>query len=236
MIGGSTNNLGVSVIIPLLNEAAYVKSCIRMLQKNSEVTNTEVLFVDGGSTDESLQRIAENSNYPILKSKPGRALQMNIGAKSASNSILYFLHIDSIPPKGFDRLILEKVTEGVTAGCFQMRFNHRHWALSLAGYLTQFNYPICRGGDQSLFIQKSLFHKMKGYNENYPICEDNEFTDRLYRQHNFVVLKEQITSSARRFEQNGILYLQCIYSMIHLMRWIGIPPKSLHSMYKSLVK
>ena len=44
-----------------------------------------------------------------------------------------------------------------------------------------------------------------------PFCEDNEFTDRLYRQHNFVVLKERITSSARRFEQNGILYLQCIH-------------------------
>ena len=161
---------------------------------------------------------------------------MNIGAKSASNSILYFLHIDSIPPKGFDRLILEKVTEGVTAGCFQMRFNHRHWALSLAGYLTQFNYPICRGGDQSLFIQKSLFHKMKGYNENYPICEDNEFTDRLYRQHNFVVLKEQITSSARRFEQNGVLYTQLIHGIVHLLRALGASPICLHRFYKRCIQ
>ena len=35
-----------------------------------------------------------------------------------------------------------------------MKFDAEHWALKLAGYFTRFNHPFCRGGDQSLFIEK----------------------------------------------------------------------------------
>ena len=146
MIGNSTNKEGVSVIIPLINEESFVERCITILQERIQEKTTEVIFVDGGSTDQSVLLLA-SSPFKLIKSSAGRAVQMNRGAKDARNPILYFLHIDSIPPLGFDRIINEEIKKGTTAGCFQMRFDHQHWALQLAGYFTRFNLPFCRGGD-----------------------------------------------------------------------------------------
>ena len=106
-------------------EAPYVKSCIRMLQKNSEVKNTEVLYVDGGSTDESAQRIAENSKLSHFKThtKTWSRFTNEHRRKNQLQILFCIFYISTVShQKGFDRLILEKVTEGVTAGCFQMRF------------------------------------------------------------------------------------------------------------------
>ena len=174
----------------------------------------------------------ESQPFKLIKSMTGRSVQMNRGAKEARNPILYFLHIDSIPPMGFDRIIKEEIGKGTTAGCFQMRFDHQHWALQLAGYFTQFNLPCCRGGDQSLFIQKQRFQQMKGYNEYYTIYEDNEFTNRLYLQGTFKVLSPILISSARRFEQNGVLYTQLIHGIIHLLRALGASPSRLQRFYE----
>ena len=235
MIGNSTNKEGVSVIIPLLNEESFVERCITILQERIQEKTTEVIFVDGGSTDQSVSLLA-SSPFKLVKSSAGRAVQMNRGAKEARNPILYFLHIDSIPPLGFDRIINEEIKKGTTAGCFQMRFDHQHWALQLAGYFTQFNLPFCRGGDQSLFIQKQLFQQMEGFKEHCPICEDNEFTDRLYREGTFKVLPSILISSARRFEQNGVLYTQLIHGIVHLLRALGASPIRLHRFYKRYIQ
>lgn len=234
MIGNSTTKEGISIIIPLLNEECFVERCIAVLNRHIQEKTTEVIFVDGGSTDQSLALLA-SSPYRLIKSDAGRAVQMNRGAKEARNSILYFLHIDSIPPIGFDRIIKEEVAKGRTAGCFQMRFDQQHWALQLAGYFTQFNFPICRGGDQSLFIQKQRFQQMKGYNEYYTIYEDNEFTNRLYRQGTFKVLSPILISSARRFEQNGVLYTQLIHGIIHFLRLLGVSPSRLQCFYRQYI-
>lgn len=235
MIGNSTNKEGVSVIIPLLNEESFVERCITILQERIQEKTTEVIFVDGGSTDQSVLLLA-SSPFKLIKSSAGRAVQMNRGAKEARNPVLYFLHIDSIPPLGFDRIINEEIKKGTTAGCFQMRFDHQHWALQLAGYFTRFNLPFCRGGDQSLFIQKQRFQQMEGFKEHYPICEDNEFTDRLYREGTFKVLPSILISSARRFEQNGVLYTQLIHGIVHLLRALGTSPTRLQRFYKRYIQ
>ena len=52
-----------------------------------------------------------------------------------------------------------------------MRFDHQHWALQLAGYFTRFNLPFCRGGDQSLFIQKQRFQQMEGLKNITPFVK-----------------------------------------------------------------
>ena len=60
MIGISTNKKGVSVIIPLLNEESFVERCITILQERIQEKTTEVIFVDGGSTDQSVSLLASS--------------------------------------------------------------------------------------------------------------------------------------------------------------------------------
>ena len=236
MTGNSTNKVGISIIIPLLNEELYVEKCIKILHQHILGRNTEIIFIDGGSEDKSILLIENFSHHKLIKSKSGRAIQMNLGAKEARYPILYFLHIDSIPPKGFDQIIEEQINNGIKAGCFQIRFEPSHWALSITSFFTRFNWKICRGGDQSLFIEKTLFEEMKGFNEHYPICEDNEFTDRLYQSGNFKVVDRVLISSSRRFNKNGVLFLLFLHGIIHLMRFLGVSPIQLNRFYRHFVK
>jgi len=226
----------ISVIIPVFNEAKNIEALLGYLNQNStQKLISEILVVDGGSTDGSQKIVSEFSvKHPIVKgldSQKGRAKQMNFGAAQANGRILYFLHADSFPPKNFDQSIIEAIREGATSGCFKMKFDSSHWWLQLAGWFTQFNWKVSRGGDQSLFVEKNIFEHLKGYNEDFIIYEDNELIYRLYKQGMFKVIQRSLTTSARRFESNGIWSLQFHFMVIHLRKFFGAPPKKLEAYY-----
>ncbi|MBP1839214.1 TIGR04283 family arsenosugar biosynthesis glycosyltransferase [Formosa algae] len=222
----------ISILIPVLNEAENLQELIPYLLKNSSTQNIkDIIIVDGGSTDGTKNIIQHFSQVKLVQSEKGRAKQMNFGAKIAKGDILYFLHADSFPPKDFDKDILERINTKTQAGCFKMSFNSSHWWLKLAGWLTRFSWKISRGGDQSLFITKSLFNALNGYNESYIIYEDNHLIHRIYNASNFAVIQKNITTSARRYQTNGIWNLQYHFMVIHLKYRLGHPPNLLYNYY-----
>lgn len=226
----------ISIIIPILNEAEIIENLLNHLQKNStENISSEIIIVDGGSTDGSQNKVSKFSNITLINSDKGRAKQMNVGATHAKGNILYFLHADSFPPLFFDSYILKEVEKGNQAGCFAMKFDSKHWWLKIAGWFTQFNWKMCRGGDQSLFVTKSLFNKIGSFNENFSIYEDNDFIRKLYARNAFVVIKKWLITSARRYKNNGMWKLQFHFLIIHLKKLFGASTESLNAYYKKHV-
>ena len=157
----------ISVVIPVYNEAKILHSFLMYLQEMNSKNIMEFLVVDGQSTDDSKAIVLEFSKkytkFKGIDSPKGRAVQMNTAAAQAKGTILYFLHADSLPPKEFDAHILKAVGNQFKSGCFRMKFDSPHWGLKIAGWLTQLNWKSCRGGDQSLFIEKNLFEQVGGY-------------------------------------------------------------------------
>ncbi|MBM1104709.1 TIGR04283 family arsenosugar biosynthesis glycosyltransferase [Aurantibacter crassamenti] len=225
------NSPQISVIIPVLNEASTIANLLLYLLRYSSVKNIkEIIVVDGGSTDYTVAE-AEKQNVKVIHSIKGRSIQMNCGAKHASGSILYFLHVDTLPPNNFDISILTAINAGAQAGCFRMKFDSDSKFLNAFACLTKLNYKICRGGDQSLFITKTLFEKTGGFNENYLVYEDNEFTDRLYELVDFKILPRHVITSARRYKEKGEVKLQYHFGMMHLKNYMGAGPDKLHEYY-----
>ena len=222
----------ISIIIPVLNEETGIVRLLDHLKNNAAFANNEIIIVDGGSTDKTPELVKKYSGVVFLSSEKGRAKQMNTGAKNAKFETLYFLHADSFPPPNFDQFILDKIESGNEAGCFQMKFDMDHWWLNLMGWFTKFNHKACRGGDQSLFISKSLFKELGGYNETFVVYEDNEFIGRLYKRKEFEVIPESITTSARKYEEIGVWKLQYCFANIYLRRLMGASPEELHQYYK----
>ena len=72
--------------------------------------------------------------------------------------------------------------QGNLAGCFCMKFDKNHWWLNLMGYFTKFNHKSCRGGDQSLFVEKELFKDIGGFDESYIVYEDNDIIKKTLRE------------------------------------------------------
>ena len=232
----------LSIVIPVLNEANTIGKLLSHLIKNSSSKNiSEIIIVDGGSTDktrEIINKFVTSSDskyselYRVVDSKKGRAIQMNIGASQATGNILYFLHADSFPPKNFDQLIINEVEKGNLAGCFKMKFDHRHWWLRLASWLTHFHWRACRGGDQSQFISTKLFEKIGGFDEDYIIYEDNILINELFKRKQFVVIQEWIITSARLYERVGIWTLQYHFWAIYVKRWFGASADDIYAYYK----
>ena len=191
-------------------------------------------MVDGGSTDASLN-LAKNAGAKTMSSTQGRAAQMNLGAKNAQGDILYFLHVDTLPPKGFDTNIIEARQSGFEAGCFQMKFDSESRFLGFFAWFSRLNLKLCRGGDQSLFITKRLFENLDGFNEAYRIYEDNEFIGRLYEQTQFKILRQHVKTSARRYERKGKFVLQYHFGVIHLKNRLGAGPDQLYKYYRQYI-
>ncbi|NJB71869.1 rSAM/selenodomain-associated transferase 2 [Saonia flava] len=227
-----SNPVNISIIIPVLNEEENIGKLLSYIKNNSSPKNIkEILVVDGGSKDKTVT-ISNTHAVNILHSEKGRPIQMNLGAKNAKGDILYFLHADTLPPKNFDESIVKAVKSGYNSGCFRMCFDTKNPFLRFFAALTRLNHKICRGGDQSLFVKKSIFNQLNGYNESYLIYEDTEFIGRLYGVTNFIVLPEKVITSARKYRKNGAFRLQFHFGMIHLKNLLGANPKELHSYYK----
>jgi rSAM/selenodomain-associated transferase 2 len=224
----------LSIVIPAWNEEACIGRTLEsILAITGMRSDTEIILSVSG--DDRTADIAAGFPVTVCRSEKGRAIQMNTGASLASGSILYFLHADTIPPPSFCDDILDAVHQGRQAGCFQMNFDDPHWIMQLFGWFTQFPLPICRGGDQSLFITRELFTQIGGFNQSLQVMEDIEIIERIQRQAVFHILDNRVTTSSRKYHDNGILKLQAVFGTIHLMYALGCSQEDIREFYRNSV-
>ena len=242
-MGQSNSKYTISIIIPVYNEAETIGSLLHYLVENTNAPHlAEILVVDGGSDDGTQQIVTDIArsvpfSIELVPSQKGRAIQMNTGAEKASGSILYFLHADTFPPKGFDTVLMTHVEKGYQAGCFRMKFDSSHLLLRCTQWFTRFNFKLCRGGDQSLFVTKETFQLLNGFDERYIVFEDCEFINRLYDHGHFTVIPDHVVTSARKYQKMGAWKLQYHFAVIHLKYWLGVRYDGLHDYYqKHIIK
>lgn len=227
----------VSVIIPTYNETASMKATIQGLRQYDERgLIKEVIVVDGGSTDDTVQVARSAGAKVVACPQKGRAAQMNCGASFANEKILYFLHADTIPPKNFTADILKVLNEGAVSGCFRLAFDHKHWFLKTCCWFTRFNINAMRFGDQSLFVTKKVFHATGGFREDLLMMEDQEIIHRIKQYGKFNVMDAVATTSARKYLDNGIFRMQAVFFYIWLLYYLGYSQEYLLKLHRKLIR
>ena len=225
----------ISVIIPAYNEEQNIVRTVESVEKRAGQFVEEVIVVDGGSKDETVRQAKKTSATVISSPQKGRAAQMNYGAAKAKAELLYFLHADTIPPELFDKKIVDAAVNGYKAGCFRLSFDSEHFLLKFYAWCTRFDIDAFRFGDQSLFVQSELFNSINGFKEDHIVMEDQEIIKRLKKQSSFKVLKESVTTSSRKYNKNGVIKLQLIFTLIFMLYKAGVSQSKLVLIYKKLI-
>ena len=161
---------------------------------------------------------------------------MNKGASVAKHDLLYFLHADSIPPNNFTTQILRAYKNGAKSGCFRLAFDYEHWFLKANAWFTRFNVNAVRFGDQSLFVTKNIFQKSGGFREDLLMMEDQEIIHRIKKYGRFKVMNDYVTTSARKYLDNGIYRLQAIFFRIWFLYYLHYPQERLLKLHRKLVR
>lgn len=229
--------LSISIIIPTINEAEHIGKLIHLLQSlQPKSLLKEITVVDAGSTDETV-RIAEDLGVNVIKSKiKSRAVQMNEGAKAAQGDLLYFIHADTTPLTTLLEDIDRAVQNNYGAGCYRLTFDKQHWFLKFNSWFTRFDIDGVRYGDQSLFVQKTLFEKVGGFRNDYLLFEDNEIIKRVKGKAKFIIMEKSVITSARKYRKHGVFKLQFVYYFIYLLYSLGFSQKKLVGVYLYFLK
>lgn len=227
----------ISVVIPTYNEAACIRSTIRTLWEHDTATLIrQIIISDSGSTDGTVEAAKAEGVEVVRSPQKGRSAQMNYGASLASGELLYFLHADTLPPKGFTQDMLHAVQSGFAAGCYRLSFDYDHWFLKANCWFTRFDVDAIRFGDQSLFVTRQAFQAAGGFCEQHVVLEDQHLVKKLKKRGRFAVLKRSVVTSARKYRENGVYKTQSIFFLIYFLYRLGYSQQKLVKIYRRLIR
>jgi rSAM/selenodomain-associated transferase 2 len=228
----------LSIIIPVLNEAATIEGALRALHAVRNLGregdhDCELIVVDGGSEDDTVARSTPLADA-VLQAPRGRATQMNAGATVARGDVLLFLHADTQLPDNAAALICEGLDQTLRVwGRFDVAIDGRPAMLKLVAMLMNLRSRMSgiATGDQAIFVRRSVFHALDGY-PNQPLMEDIEISRRLKTLSRPLCLREKVRTSGRRWEQYGVWRTIFLMWRLRFQYWLGKRPEELARAYR----
>lgn len=219
----------ISVVVPVLDEADGIEAVLRSVR---EPGIAEVVVVDGGSTDDTTLR-AEGFADVVLHTPRGRALQMNAGARATRGDVLLFLHGDTWLPRGFAADVQAAISAGAVGGRFDVMLRGRNRMLPLVAALMNLRSRVTRiaTGDQAMFVRRDVFERLGGFAE-IPLMEDVELSSRLRRVGPIATLRSRVSTSGRRWEENGAVRTILLMWSLRLAFACGVSPARLARFYR----
>lgn len=225
----------ISIVIPAYNESAIIGRTLSCLIETISPED-EIIVVDGGSEDATVEIAGWFAGVKVMKSYRGRAAQMNVGAEAARGEYVLFLHADvSMDENCLSALRKEIREDAVPWGWFSITldspgfiFRALESGANLRNRVT--GTPL---GDHGIFARKEIFNKVGGFPE-IPIMEDLEFVKRMKSVSEGREIKQPVTISVRRFEGSGIVKTFLTMWILRVLYYSGIPPQKLGQYYPNV--
>jgi rSAM/selenodomain-associated transferase 2 len=223
--------MNISIIVPVLNEAALIRQSLADLRERAP--KAEIIVVDGASCDRTMEFAAGLCDR-LLQTVPERACQMNAGARVARGDVLWFLHADAtIPDTAIADIEYALVDRKVSGGYFRIRIPRQGLVYRFsdcfahyAGLLLRMRY-----GDHGLFCRREIFEKIGGFPE-VELMEDADLFRKLRRSGRMAVIPQRIVVNPRRYERIGPSRLTLAFGLIGVLYFFHAPRRILQSIYR----
>lgn len=224
----TSQDAAISLIIPCWKDFA---AAIELGREHAQSPLIREVIIAGVRGHEAPP---QGNNLKVrLADRPGRGLQMNLGAAAASGDVLLFHHVDS----ALSDLHLQALRKAMRnpdtiGGAFYRKFDERHpfmlWAEPIERWHSRTFGALY--GDQSIFVRRQHFAKLGGF-APLPLMEDVEFSLRLRRSGPIILLDPPMASSpATQIEQGA--WRTTLRNMLFLLLFrCGVPADFLHTLY-----
>jgi rSAM/selenodomain-associated transferase 2 len=192
----------IAVVIPTLEEEDRIAHTIQ----SARAPGVEIIVADGGSRDATCER-AVAAGARVVAAAPGRARQLDAGARATEAEAILFLHADTqLAPGWADAVRAALADPGVVAGAFAFRFAEPGIALRLVEWGVRVRLALAGlpYGDQALFARRGALEAIGGVPQA-PIMEDLDLVRALRRRGRLALLAPPATTSARRYLERGVL-------------------------------
>jgi len=167
-----------TAIIPVFNNEDTIGECISSLKKQS-VPFKEILVVDDGSRDMTVE-IAKKAGVRVIQiPRAGRSGARNHGAKKAGAEIIMFIESDSVYSRNWLKEVLARFEEGADAVI------DRRAVLRPKSFVARMNDAIFTARYQTYepfsawAFKRSIFLKLSGFDKKLEYGEDVDLGDRL---------------------------------------------------------
>lgn len=228
--------LKLSIIIPVLNEAAHISAALVTLQPLRE-RGAEVIAVDGGSSDDTVT-LAQKLCDHVVTAPRGRATQQNAGARVATGDTLLFLHSDTRLPDNVDALVEAALTDQKSAwGRFDVKLGiageppHAMFTIIAALMNLRSRITGVATGDQCIFVRKAVFDAVGGFPQ-IALMEDIALSKLLRRVSAPACLSERVSTSTRRWQTRGVWRTVTLMWALRFGYWLGVSPARLAAWYR----
>lgn len=220
----------LSIVIPVLNEEALLGGQLAWVRR--VVPNAELIVVDGGSSDNTAT-IADELADVFVQSAPGRAAQMNAGAKFASGGYLLFLHVDTRLPESLWDLFSRWSETSPYWGYFPVRLSGSRPMYRVIERMINLRTTITSGatGDQCQIFRSDVFAAQGGF-PSLPLMEDLAMSRRMRRLVPPKVFSEAVQTSSRRWEQQGLWRTVLLMWFLHGIYTLGVHPRHFARFYR----
>ena len=224
---------GVAIVIPAFNEAAAVRRLARNLSI-LEPAPTEILLVDGGSSDGTAE-LARAAGFTVVEhSQRSRPAQINRGVDEVRSPPVCILHADTQLPDDAVSVIRRTLQDGsvALAGFTPLisGFEKVRWATSFHNWLKTWYAPLLvrphlffRGmrllfGDHAMFFRRADFLTVGGCDPDMTVMEEADLCMKMSRLGRIRLVNRIVVTSDRRVREWGELKANWIYLKVGL-KW-----------------
>ena len=225
----------LAIVVPVLDELARLPVLSQQLRLSQA---DQIILVDGGSEDGSWQWLqtewCNGTSRTAVNSARGRALQMNAGAAQSSTDMLLFLHADTSLPQDAVAAVKHALHQTRGWGRFDVQFDSPGMAMRFIAWFINQRSRLTgiATGDQAIFVSRELFDQLGGF-PNIALMEDIALCKLLKRSSKPHCLRQRVTTSARRWQEYGVIRTVILMWSLRLAYFLGVSPEKLARFYRN---